>query len=103
MRLLLDTHVFLWWDRNDSRLPAAFRDAIGLPENEVFVSAGSAWEIAIKRTSGKLEAGASAAATIRRTWFWSCKKFWPSDLDNCKSRSERISRMSVSVIWQEDG
>jgi PIN domain nuclease of toxin-antitoxin system len=69
MRLLLDTHVFLWWDRNDSRLPAAFRDAIGLPENEVFVSAGSAWEIAIKRTSGKLEAGASAAATIRRHGF----------------------------------
>jgi PIN domain nuclease of toxin-antitoxin system len=69
MKLLLDTHVLLWWDRNDSRLPTAFSDAIGLPENEVFVSAGSAWEIAIKRASGKLESGASAAETIRRNGF----------------------------------
>ena len=69
MKLLLDTHVLLWWDRNDSRLPATFRDAIGLPENEVFVSAASAWEIAIKRASGKLEAGASTAETTRRHGF----------------------------------
>jgi PIN domain nuclease of toxin-antitoxin system len=54
MNLLLDTHAFLWWDSSDSRLPKAFRSAIASPGNQVFVSAATAWEIAIKRASGKL-------------------------------------------------
>jgi PIN domain nuclease of toxin-antitoxin system len=54
MKLLLDTHAFLWWDSNDARLPAALHSAIASPQNEVFFSAASVWEIAIKRASGKL-------------------------------------------------
>jgi PIN domain nuclease of toxin-antitoxin system len=54
MRLLLDTHPFLWWNSRDLRLPAELRSAIGAPENTVFVSAVTVWEIAIKRASGKL-------------------------------------------------
>ena len=64
MKLLLDTHAFLWWDSNDANLPAAFRSAMASPENEVFVSAVSVWEIAIKRASGKLSFQASAAKAI---------------------------------------
>lgn len=55
MRLLLDTHVFLWWVTDDERLSAAARQAIADPDNEVFVSAASAWEIATKQRLGKLE------------------------------------------------
>ncbi|MDR3755106.1 MAG: type II toxin-antitoxin system VapC family toxin [Terracidiphilus sp.] len=69
MRLLLDTHVVLWWDADDSRLSALFRDAIASADSEVFVSAASAWEIGIKKASGKLQAGASVALTIRRHAF----------------------------------
>jgi PIN domain nuclease of toxin-antitoxin system len=54
MKLLLDTHAFLWWDSNDARLPSVLHSAISSPGNEVFVSAVTAWEIAIKRASGKL-------------------------------------------------
>jgi PIN domain nuclease of toxin-antitoxin system len=54
MKLLLDTHAFLWWDSNDALLPAALRSAIAEPSNHVFVSAVTVWEIAIKRGLGKL-------------------------------------------------
>ncbi len=55
MRLLLDTHVLLWWFTDDDRLSEAARTAIGDRENEVFVSAASAWEVATKQRLGKLK------------------------------------------------
>jgi PIN domain nuclease of toxin-antitoxin system len=54
MRILLDTHVFLWYISADPKLPAAFRDAIRDPANEVFLSAASIWEAVIKHSLGKL-------------------------------------------------
>ena len=48
MRLLLDTHVFLWYLTDDPRLPTAFRSAIREPANDVFLSVVSVWEIAVK-------------------------------------------------------
>jgi PIN domain nuclease of toxin-antitoxin system len=54
MKLLLDTHAFLWWDSDDARMPAFLQSAIASPNNEVFVSAVTVWEIAIKRALGKL-------------------------------------------------
>jgi PIN domain nuclease of toxin-antitoxin system len=55
MRLLLDTRVLLWWLADDRALSKQARALIA-NEPEVFVSAASAWEIAIKRALGKLEA-----------------------------------------------
>ncbi|HUQ15922.1 MAG TPA: type II toxin-antitoxin system VapC family toxin [Gemmatimonadales bacterium] len=52
MRLLLDTHVLIWWDEGRRLAPAA-RQAIRDAE-EVFVSAASAWEISIKIALGRL-------------------------------------------------
>ena len=54
MRILLDTHVFLWWNWRDAKLPEHLRKAIEASQNSVFVSAVTVWEIAIKRASGKL-------------------------------------------------
>jgi PIN domain nuclease of toxin-antitoxin system len=54
MRLLLDTHTFLWWVEDSPRLPRRFRLAIAEPTNDVFVSAVSVWEIAIKRRTGRI-------------------------------------------------
>ena len=55
MRLLLDTHAFLWWVTDDSQLSTTAREAIGNESNEVFVSAASAWGISIKTRIGKLK------------------------------------------------
>ena len=70
MRLLLDTHVLLWWLADDPALSKSARKLIA-NEPEVFASAASAWEIAIKRALGKLEApenllGALEASGIQR-------------------------------------
>ncbi|MBI2187995.1 MAG: type II toxin-antitoxin system VapC family toxin [Acidobacteria bacterium] len=52
MTLLLDTHVFLWWRANDSRLARVTRSIA--TAQTVWVSAASAWEAAIKQSSGRL-------------------------------------------------
>jgi PIN domain nuclease of toxin-antitoxin system len=52
----LDTHVFLWWLGNDPQLGPKAREAISDERNDVFVSAVTGWEIAIKRSVGKLRA-----------------------------------------------
>ena len=54
MKILLDTHVFLWYINADSRLPKLIRDAIRDPNNECFLSVVSLWEIIIKSGIGKL-------------------------------------------------
>ena len=54
MRLLLDTHVWLWMLVSPTRLPEAARDQLGDRENELYLSAASTWEIAIKYRLGKL-------------------------------------------------
>ena len=55
MRLLLDTHAFLWWVFADPKLSRRARIAIDNDdENEIFVSAASTWEIATKHRIGKL-------------------------------------------------
>ncbi|HUP62194.1 MAG TPA: type II toxin-antitoxin system VapC family toxin [Thermoanaerobaculia bacterium] len=55
MRLLLDTHILLWWLMADRRLPKALAATLASAENDVAVSAASIWEIAIKRTWGRIE------------------------------------------------
>ena len=55
MRLLLDTHTLLWWSEGSERLSRRAQAAIGAEENDVFVSAVSAMEIATKFRLGKLE------------------------------------------------
>lgn len=55
MQLLLDTHTFLWWLADSPRLPKRFRAVIAEATNEVFVSAVTVWEIAIKRRSGRID------------------------------------------------
>ena len=54
MRLLLDTHIFLWYISADPQLPVAVRDAIRDPVNEVYLSVASVWEAVIKHALGKL-------------------------------------------------
>jgi len=64
VRLLLDTHTLLWWLDGSTRLSKKARSAIGNPNNEVFVSAASAWEITTKARLGKLPGALAVAADV---------------------------------------
>lgn len=55
MRLLLDTHVFLWTASEPEKIAEPARLAIANAENEVYVSAAVAWEITLKTALGKLK------------------------------------------------
>lgn len=68
-RLLLDTHVLLWAFEDDPQIAKGVREAITDPGNEVFVSAASVWEIAIKRSLGKVRFAGDVAATVEQAGF----------------------------------
>lgn len=55
MNYLLDTHVLLWWFENDPALSGKASRAISASDNDIFISSVTAWELAIKSHSGKLE------------------------------------------------
>ncbi len=55
MRLLLDTHILLWWLTGSESLPSTIASAIASLETEAFVSAATVWEISIKQALGKLD------------------------------------------------
>ena len=67
MRLLLDTHAFLWWLFEDPKLSVAARRLIADPRNKIHVSAASVWEISTKHRIGKLD---GASALVRDTPGW---------------------------------
>ena len=69
MDILIDTHIFLWWDSQSSRLAPHETDLIAKPENRIYVSAASIWEIAIKRRLGKLSFSGSLVEAIRANSF----------------------------------
>ena len=64
MRLLVDTHAFLWWLDGDRRLPPRVRAVLGHPEHEILVSAASVWEITTKARLGKLPGATDVAADV---------------------------------------
>lgn len=64
MRLLLDTHAFLWWLDGDRRLPGSIRRLIGDSANDVLVSAATVWEITTKARLGKLPGALDVALDV---------------------------------------
>jgi PIN domain nuclease of toxin-antitoxin system len=69
MILLLDTHAVIWALEDSPRLSRSARKAIENSENLILVSAVSAWEIAIKRRLGRLEAPGQLEATVETAGF----------------------------------
>jgi len=66
--LLLDTHVFLWWRLDSRRLTRPVRNAIATAD-VVWVSAASAWEVAIKQHLGKIQLEDSFASMVEGSDF----------------------------------
>jgi PIN domain nuclease of toxin-antitoxin system len=54
MRVLLDTHIFLWYITNDRRLPPSVADAVSGSQNEAYLSVVSVWEALVKYQLGRL-------------------------------------------------
>lgn len=64
MRLLLDTHIFIWWAGEPARLPPTFLSHLRNPENTLVLSVASVWEMQIKAGLGKLELRQSLSELI---------------------------------------
>lgn len=64
MKLLLDTHVFLWLNTAPERIPSAAYEACRDPQNQLYLSHVSPWEIQIKQQIGKLHLRAALAELI---------------------------------------
>ena len=69
MRLLIDTHVLLWWLADDRRLSAEHRELIADATNHAFVSSMTVAEIAIKSSLGKLDAPDGLLPTLEAGGF----------------------------------
>lgn len=78
MKVLLDTHIVLWWLADDVALPLQAAEVIADPHTVVLVSAASAWEISIKRSIGRLQAPEDLAGALHANSF----DPWPISLEH---------------------
>ncbi len=69
MSLLIDTHVFLWFEMGSAKLDRGLPKTIARSDERVFISAASFWEIAIKRRTGKLILDGSPRAAAAAAGF----------------------------------
>lgn len=65
MKLLLDTHIFIWWSNEPERLSQSFLSALKDESNTLFLSVASAWEIQVKVQLGKLKLNLALHELIR--------------------------------------
>ncbi len=63
---LLDTHVLLWWLAEPDRLPTEVRDLIADPSHAVHLSAAAVWEMAIKKSIGRLDMPANLLEVLEQ-------------------------------------
>jgi len=69
VRVLADTNIFIWCDRQPHSIKPALLTVLRDARNQVFVSVASVWEIAIKRASGKLRFASPIADAVERIGF----------------------------------
>ena len=81
MKILLDSHVLLWWLGDDGRLDGAAHRVISEEADEVVVSAASVWEIGIKRALGKLTAPDDLPEQVETSGFTA----WSMTVDDARA------------------
>jgi PIN domain nuclease of toxin-antitoxin system len=82
MRLLLDTHVFLWLNTDTSQLTTRVKQLLVSGEHELYLSMASAWEMQIKHQLGKLNLSTSIKALIAHNVFHNRIQLLPITLEN---------------------
>ncbi len=68
-RILLDTHALIWWFNGDEKLGINAREQISNPENNIYVSAATVWEMSIKQQMGKLVAPEDIESKVEQAGF----------------------------------
>jgi PIN domain nuclease of toxin-antitoxin system len=65
MKLLLDTHTFIWWSIEPEKLSLTVSELLSNPNNRILLSTASAWEMQIKMQLGKLQLNLSLETLIK--------------------------------------
>jgi PIN domain nuclease of toxin-antitoxin system len=82
MRVLIDTHIFIWYIQNSDRLPISIATHINDGRNDILLSIASVWEMAIKQSTGKLNLGIPYASFIEEQMRLNCMELLPLRLDH---------------------
>ena len=92
MNFLIDTYILLWWLNDDERLPEKAEHLIKQPENNVYVSHFSLWEIQIKIMTGKLRVDFDAII----------KQLPVNNFEELPSRTSHIITLSKLPMHHQD-
>lgn len=104
MRLLLDTHTFLWYADGNPQMSATATASIMDPANELFLSLASVWEIAIKVGIKKLTLSSAYATFMNRALTGYGVSVLPITIDDC-IRYEQLSfpdKQHRDTPWETD-
>lgn len=82
MKILIDTHVFIWYIQNSDRLPNSVATLINDGSNEILFSIASIWEMAIKQSTGKLNLGVPYIGFIEKQMRFNNMKLLPISLNH---------------------
>ena len=69
MRYLLDTHIFIWWIEKNKRLSKDIFNLLNNPQNQIFLSVASVWELIIKKAKKKLKTPKDVQGGIKASGF----------------------------------
>jgi PIN domain nuclease of toxin-antitoxin system len=95
MKILMDTHAFLWFVEGDTRLSALARETIANPSNNLYLSIASIWERSIKVAKGKLALNPPMDSSIQQ-WVLT---YGVKELEN--SKETRVDGWGFgSISWR---
>jgi len=83
VKVLIDTHAFLWLITDDDRLSQTARKTFLNPQNSLFFSAASLWEICIKKSLGKLSLKSGWLQTIQNELKVNAIQWLPIEISHC--------------------
>jgi PIN domain nuclease of toxin-antitoxin system len=109
MRVLIDTHIFIWYIQNSERLPSSVATYINDGRNDIFLSIASVWEMAIKQSTGKLNLGFPFASFIAEQMSINSMELLPLRLDHLEvittipfHHRDPFDRILIAQAIQED-
>ena len=109
MKVLLDTHAFLWSITGDDRLSKTAEEIFLDPDNNLFFSAASFWEICIKMSLGKLSLKRGWFKTIQEEMRINAVQWLPVEMQHCVELTklpfhhrDPFDRMLIAQAMAED-
>ena len=69
MKYLVDTHIFIWWMKQDKRIKKEIKSILQDPQNYIYLSIATVWEIVIKKKIGKLKIPHDWKVTLKESNF----------------------------------